>query len=141
MQTNSTIQTNLTEFLRGYVRTSGEGLELLFLIEWRERAQSEQKRREYRLIESMPDDLLDAVANGKAQIPTAVAGLMKPADKSATATTSKVETDEVLAAIASRVLGIKTLFAQNSDRLDFHDVHVDSLRLALREAFEAGLRA
>jgi len=36
---------------------------------------------------------------------------------------------------------VGTLETQNSDRLDFHDVAVWSIRAALAEAFEAGRRA
>lgn len=42
------------------------------------------------------------------------------------------------AQIAEKVLGIETLEDRHSDRLDFYDLHVASIRQALVEAFEAG---
>ncbi|MBU3035945.1 DUF6900 domain-containing protein [Tritonibacter mobilis] len=45
---------------------------------------------------------------------------------------------EALEDIASKVLDIKTLAPQGSDRLDFHDVAVWTLKAALNAAFEAG---
>jgi hypothetical protein len=41
--------------------------------------------------------------------------------------------------VALKVLGIRTLELQNSDRLDFHDLSVETIRLALNAAYEAGL--
>jgi hypothetical protein len=46
-----------------------------------------------------------------------------------------------ISAIALNTLGIKTLDVQNSDRLDFHDLSVGSIRTALNEAYEAGKAA
>jgi hypothetical protein len=40
--------------------------------------------------------------------------------------------------IARRVLGIKTLEIQESDALDFHDLHIENIRAALNAAYEAG---
>ncbi len=47
----------------------------------------------------------------------------------------------ILSTIARSTLGIETLAAQNSDSLDFHEIHVLSLKKALRDAFEAGARS
>lgn len=49
--------------------------------------------------------------------------------------------NEILATIASEKLGIETLETQKSDRLDFHDLAVWSVRAALEAAFEAGQRS
>jgi hypothetical protein len=46
--------------------------------------------------------------------------------------------DQQIAEIAARVLGISTLATQKSDRLDFHDLAVWSIREALEAAYEAG---
>lgn len=46
--------------------------------------------------------------------------------------------DQQIAEIAARVLGIATLVGQNSDRLDFHELSVSSIRKALEAAYEAG---
>lgn len=43
--------------------------------------------------------------------------------------------------IAQTILGIETLDTRNSDRLDFHDVAVWSIKAALQAAFEAGQQA
>lgn len=43
-----------------------------------------------------------------------------------------------LARIARATLGIETLDARGSDRLDFHEVSVASLRAALEAAYHAG---
>lgn len=43
--------------------------------------------------------------------------------------------------IANRYLGIETLETRNSDRLDFHDVAVWSIKEALEAAYRAGLEA
>ena len=40
--------------------------------------------------------------------------------------------------IAHEHLDISTLQAQGRDSLDFHDVHVDAIRLALHAAFQLG---
>lgn len=44
-----------------------------------------------------------------------------------------------VSSIALKILGIRTLDLQNSDRLDFHDLSVETIRLALNAAYEAGL--
>ena len=46
--------------------------------------------------------------------------------------------DAALEKIARNVLRIPTLRERHSDRLDFHDLGVGRLRLALRAAYEAG---
>jgi hypothetical protein len=51
------------------------------------------------------------------------------------------DVDGLLLEIARRTLGIATLETRNSDRLDFKEVAVWSLKDALREAFEAGRRS
>lgn len=43
-----------------------------------------------------------------------------------------------LECIAREHLGIETLATRNSDRLDFHDLSVGSIKAALAAAFEAG---
>jgi hypothetical protein len=48
-------------------------------------------------------------------------------------------TNELLTRIAQRTLHIETLAPQGSDRLDFHEVSVESLRDALQAAYDAGL--
>lgn len=47
----------------------------------------------------------------------------------------------ILAQIAAEKLGVETLETRNSDRLDFHDLSVASLRAALAAAYEAGRAA
>lgn len=47
--------------------------------------------------------------------------------------------DELLTRIARRKLNIDSLKPQGSDRLDFHEVSVESLRDALEAAYKAGL--
>ena len=49
--------------------------------------------------------------------------------------------DEVIAAIASEILGIEALEARNSDRLDFHEVAVWQIAKALTNAYAAGRAA
>ena len=49
--------------------------------------------------------------------------------------------DEMLSAIAREELGIQTLETRRSDRLDFHDLGVSSIRAALARAYEAGRSA
>ena len=49
--------------------------------------------------------------------------------------------DDLLAAIAKKHLAIDTLETRNSDRLDFHDVAVWSVREALLSAYQAGMAA
>lgn len=46
--------------------------------------------------------------------------------------------DTTLAAIAAEALNIPTLDTRRSDRLDFHEVAVWSLREAFERAYEAG---
>ena len=46
--------------------------------------------------------------------------------------------EQVIADIAQRILSVETLETRSSDRLDFHDVAVWTLREALLAAYEAG---
>ena len=46
--------------------------------------------------------------------------------------------EDLLRQIASDVLGIETLESRGSDRLDFHELGVESIREALAAAYEAG---
>ena len=46
--------------------------------------------------------------------------------------------DQQLLQIATDHLFIETLETRNSDRLDFHDVSVWAVKVALQAAFEAG---
>lgn len=56
-------------------------------------------------------------------------------------TTQPTHRDAALAAIARDSLNIETLETRRSDRLDFHDLAVGSIREALELAFAAGQRA
>lgn len=47
--------------------------------------------------------------------------------------------DQIFTLIAQKHLLIETLETRNSDRLDFHDVAVWSVRQALEAAFKAGV--
>ena len=49
-----------------------------------------------------------------------------------------VAIDARLTQIAQQVLKVPTLEYRNSDRLDFHEVSVGAIKLALRAAYEAG---
>lgn len=49
--------------------------------------------------------------------------------------------NQTLQQIARTALGIDTLETQRSDRLDFHDVAVWSLKAALEAAYQAGQQA
>lgn len=49
--------------------------------------------------------------------------------------------DDKIKQIAKKHFGVSDFTVQNRDSLDFHDVHVDSMRRALEEAYEAGTRA
>jgi len=46
--------------------------------------------------------------------------------------------DARLTQIAAQVLKVPTLAYRNSDALDFHEVSVGQIKLALRAAYEAG---
>jgi len=48
--------------------------------------------------------------------------------------------DQLLTEIAKKHLNLETLEIRNSDSLDFHDVAVWSLKEALQEAYEAGVK-
>ncbi len=48
------------------------------------------------------------------------------------------DVEQALSAIATNHLQIETLETRNSDRLDFHDIAVWSIKAALIEAFELG---
>lgn len=45
----------------------------------------------------------------------------------------------IIEKIARRDLGMETLKTRNSDRLDFHDLHVGAIKRALDNAFIAGM--
>jgi len=47
-------------------------------------------------------------------------------------------TTQTLDQIAKQTLGLETLETRNSDRLDFHDLSVGSIRAALLAAYQAG---
>jgi hypothetical protein len=49
--------------------------------------------------------------------------------------------EAVIAKIASEKLGVETLQTRGRDSLDFHELGVASIRAALLEAFEAGVKA
>ena len=49
--------------------------------------------------------------------------------------------DTLLTQIAQQHLGIETLETRKSDRLDFHEVAVWNLKVALEAAYRAGLEA
>lgn len=48
--------------------------------------------------------------------------------------------DEIVEDIAKKYLRIPTLQRRGLDRLDFHDCNVVNIRIALQEAFSAGVR-
>lgn len=54
--------------------------------------------------------------------------------------TTEHQIDQFLGEIAKKHLNLETLETRNSDSLDFHDVAVWSLKDALQEAYEAGLK-
>lgn len=56
-------------------------------------------------------------------------------------TTTDKTHDAAIAAIARETLFIETLETRESDRLDFHDVAVWSVREALKKAYAAGHEA
>ena len=58
-----------------------------------------------------------------------------------TAALAKAPSEALLLEIAARHFHIETLETRNSDRLDFHDVAVWSIRAALEAAFAAGQAA
>jgi hypothetical protein len=67
--------------------------------------------------------------------------LAEPAKQSVTGGHRKaptMTTEQILASIAKKHLGIATLEIQRSDSLDFHDLAVWSIEAALKAAFEAG---
>lgn len=49
--------------------------------------------------------------------------------------------DDLLLKIAKKHFDVETLATRKSDSLDFHDVAVWSIKNALQEAYEAGLKA
>ena len=51
---------------------------------------------------------------------------------------NNIELNRILSEIAARYLGVSTLEIQNSDSLDFHDLGVGNLKMALTAAFNAG---
>ena len=52
----------------------------------------------------------------------------------------KTPLDLLLEEIAKKHLRIETLEVRNSDRLDFHDCSVQSIKDALNAAYEEGVR-
>lgn len=50
-------------------------------------------------------------------------------------------TQQILAQIAQKHLGLETLEPRQSDALDFHDLAVWSIEAALQAAFEAGKKS
>jgi len=49
--------------------------------------------------------------------------------------------DDAITKIAQEVLQIKTLSVQNSDSLDFHEIHVVALEVALKRAYYEGYQS
>ncbi len=58
--------------------------------------------------------------------------------RSKTRNDDAVTIDARLTQIAQQVLKVPTLVYRNSDSLDFHEVSVGQIKLALRAAYEAG---
>jgi hypothetical protein len=56
-------------------------------------------------------------------------------------TNEQATQNDVIREIALRVLHIQTLEVQNNDRLDFHDLSVETILAALNQAYEAGRTA
>lgn len=54
--------------------------------------------------------------------------------------TTDPKRDAEVERIAKEILWIETLDVRNSDRLDFHEVSVGSVRAALNAAYEAGFK-
>lgn len=52
-----------------------------------------------------------------------------------------MDKDKILNEIAKKELWIETLEARNSDRLDFYEVSVWSIKKALEQAYEAGRKS
>jgi hypothetical protein len=69
-------------------------------------------------------------------ISLAHSALMTPTNFVPALTMTHIHT--TLARIARAMLGIETLETRSSDRLDFHEVSVASLRAALEAAYHAG---
>jgi hypothetical protein len=46
--------------------------------------------------------------------------------------------NDIYEGIANRILGIRTLKTQNSDSLDFHELHVSLIKNALEAAYTRG---
>lgn len=55
--------------------------------------------------------------------------------------TTRAAVDDMFEKIARHALGIETIKSRNSDRLDFHEVSVHQVALALRAAYEIGRAA
>ena len=53
---------------------------------------------------------------------------------------SETQVDLELEKIAKKYLGVETLKTRNSDSLDFYDVAVWNMEMALKKAFELGLK-
>jgi hypothetical protein len=53
-------------------------------------------------------------------------------------TESSMTPTQTLEQIAKKTLGLETLETRNSDRLDFHDLNVASIKAALLAAYQAG---
>jgi hypothetical protein len=49
--------------------------------------------------------------------------------------------DTALADIATKILDLETLDTRNSDRLDFHELSVWQIKMALEAAYAAGQKA
>lgn len=56
-------------------------------------------------------------------------------------TTTDNPAQNIIDLIAQKKLGIASLKTQNSDRLDFHELSVASIREALETAFKLGVEA
>jgi len=52
-----------------------------------------------------------------------------------------MDQEKVITKIAYKVLGIDHLECRHMDEIDFHDIHVDALRQALEEAYQAGVKS
>lgn len=147
----------LRDFLEGFARGRSARLLALQGWPWGLAIQLEQLRRSRELLSLFDDALLAALAAGEISLEEEVKaaaqrglaaeqGQSSPIEPAPAATVGEAPAvvlamREAVERIAREVLQIQTLEAQNSDRLDFHEVSVWSVRDALGEAFIAGRSA
>lgn len=146
MERLGALSNHLRDYLTGYLRQGDKAALLAEMSNWRIVARQEVQRRQYGLINSLDDDIVQALATGEldfhnelefVQSDLTIAKTLDIAKRPASPQ-GDGDCPAAVAAIALSVLELSTLETRNSDSLDFHSLAVWLIKAALIEAYRCG---